>query len=79
MLVKKDSFRPSEVKNITSVISMSDAFYPERYNQTDLDDYLKLDVNVTSYSDWNKLLRHLRKLKGVVHIEPNSVYQLNLP
>jgi thermitase len=79
MLVKKDSFRPSEVKNIKSVISMSDAFYPERYNQTDLDDYLKLDVNVTTYSDWNKLLRHLRKLKGVVHIEPNSLYYLNLP
>ncbi len=79
MLVKKDSFRPSEVKSIPSVISMSDAFYPERYNQTDLDDYLKLDVNVTLYSDWNKLLRHLMKLKGVIHIEPNSVYQLNLP
>ena len=79
MLVKKDYFQPSEVKNITSVISMSNAFYPERYNHTDLDDYIKLDVNITTYSNWNNLLNQLMKLQGVVHIEPNSVYHLNLP
>jgi len=79
MLVNDDSFQPKEVLKIKSVVNMSNAFYPERYNLTNLDEYLKLDVNVTTYSDWNYLLSQLRKIKGVQHIEPNSVYYLNLP
>jgi thermitase len=79
MLVNDDSFQPTEVLKIKSVVNMSNAFYPERYNLTNLDEYLKLDVNVTTYSDWNNLLSQLRKIKGVQHIEPNSVYYLNLP
>jgi thermitase len=38
-----------------------------------------LDVNVKTYKDWKSLLSHLRKIKGVVHIEPNNVYNLNFP
>lgn len=79
MLVNDDSFQPTEVLKIKSVVNMSNAFYPERYNLTNLDEYLKLDVNVTTYSDWNNLLSQLRKIKGVQHIEPNGVYYLNLP
>lgn len=79
MLVKRNSFQPTEVLKIKSVVNMSNAFYPERYNRTDLDDYLKLDVSVTTYSDWKRLLSRLRKLKGVVHIEPNDMLYLNLP
>lgn len=58
---------------------MSHAFYPERYYNTNLDEYLKLDVNVKTYKDWKSLLSRLRKIKGVVHIEPNNIYDLNLP
>lgn len=79
ILVKKDSFQPSKALKVNSVVNLSNAFYPKRYNRTDLDDYLKLDVKVATYSDWKRLLSRLRKLKGVIHIEPNSLYYLNLP
>jgi thermitase len=79
MLVNDDSFQPLKVLKIKSVVKMSNAFYPEKYYSTDLDEYLKLDVNVKTYKDWKSLLSHLRKIKGVVHIEPNNVYNLNFP
>lgn len=79
MLVKRNSFQPSEVLKVKSVVNMSNAFYPKRYNHTDLDDYLKLDVNITTYSDWKSLLSRLRNLQGVVHIETNDMFYLNLP
>jgi thermitase len=79
MLVNDDSFQPLKVLNIKSVVKMSHAFYPERYYNTDLDEYLKLDVKVKTYKDWRSLLSRLRKIKGVIHIEPNNFYDLNLP
>jgi thermitase len=79
MLVNNDSFQPLKVLRIKSVVKMSNAFYPERYYNTDLDEYLKLDVNIKTYNDWKSLLNQLRKINGVVHLEPNNVYDLNLP
>ena len=79
MLINDASFQPLKVLKIKSVVKMSNAFYPEKYYSTDLDEYLKLDVNVKTYKDWKSLLSHLRKIKGVVHIEPNNVYNLNFP
>ena len=79
MLVNKDSFNPLKVSKIKSVVNVSNAFYPERYNSTDLDEYLKLDVTVNTYNDWKSLLIRLKKIKGVVHIEPNNVYDFYLP
>jgi thermitase len=79
MLVNDDYFQPFKVLKIKSVVKMSHAFYPERYYNTNLDEYLKLDVNVKTYKDWKSLLSRLRKIKGVVHIEPNNIYDLNLP
>ena len=79
MLINDASFQPLKVLKNKSVVKMSNAFYPERYYSTDLDEYLKLDVNVKTYKDWKSLLSHLRKIKGVVHIEPNNVYNLNFP
>lgn len=79
MLVNKDSFKPLKVSKIKPVVNMSNAFYPERYNSTDLDEYLKVDVNVNTYNDWVSLLSRLKKIKGVIHIEPNNVYDFHLP
>jgi thermitase len=79
MLVNKDSFKPLKVSKIKPVVNMSNAFYPERYNSTDLDEYLKVDINVNTYNDWVSLLSRLKKIKGVIHIEPNNVYDFHLP
>lgn len=79
MLVNEVTFQPSKVLKIKKVTKITNAFYPQRYYNTDLDEYLTLDVNIKTYQEWKSLLNQLRKIKGVIHLESNNVYDLNLP
>lgn len=79
LLVNPKSFNPEKVYRLNGVQNIQIAFLPNNKEDTELDEYVKIDVKVESYREWTILLYKLKKIKGVIYLEPNFSYSLNLP
>ena len=79
LLVNPKTFKTEQVNSLNGVQNIQDAFLPFDKEITELDEYVKIDVKVESYQEWKVLLKNLKKIKGVIYLEPNFSYALNLP
>lgn len=79
LLIDPENFHSKKVYQTKGVKKWQMAFSPKDKKGTELDAYIKLDVKVETYREWFVLLEKLKRIKGVIYLEPNFIYALNLP